>query len=105
MFRKIYGSLSTRYNIWNSFGTSFRIRLSGQEINGEKLTGTTSPHPPSSPPPIAIFAMRSKYGWKALVTDRYGIVRRYRTLTALGAVRKGMRIWRGEGYLQGKREV
>ena len=92
MFRKIYGSFSTRYNIWNTFGTSFRIRLSGQEINGEKLTGTqlrTSP-----PPPLAIFATRSKYGWKAWITDRHGVVRKYRTLTALGAVRKGMRIWR-----------
>lgn len=69
---------------------SVNIRFFRQVERGEKLT-----EPPSTPlPPLVLFATRRKYGWSVYVTFPDKRVRKYRSLTWMGAIRKSERILR-----------
>lgn len=73
--------------------TNINIRFFRQVERGEKLTG-------NQPPPLIVSATRSKIGWTILMTCPDKVVRKYRSLTWLGAIRKAERIWREKAWLE-----
>lgn len=48
-------------------------------------------------PPLILSCTKTKIGWKCLGTDRHKIVRSWRSLTLMGAIRKYERMWRTTG--------
>lgn len=96
-FRNVCNSTSRKFRSAdldpNIGRTNISIRFFRQVERGEKLTGT-------QPPPLIVSAMRSRIGWRILMTCPDGIVRKYRSLTWLGAIRKAERIWREKAWLE-----
>lgn len=97
IFRNVYDSAARKCmgaDLDPNIGrTNINIRFFRQVERGEKLTGT-------QPPPLILSATRSKIGWRILMTCPDGIVRKYRSLTWLGAIRKAERIWREKAWLE-----